>query len=74
MVDIDEILKLPEAKQLAIMFAIQDNLRISGTVEDIEKSDRVIAFIDARIKAPATANRKGCTWEDIQESLKGLRN
>ena len=81
MVLIEEILQLPKDEQLAIMHAIQDNL---GDVdedeyneesdEDVEVSDEIIAFVEARIKHIKETNQPGYTWEQVEENLKNLRS
>jgi putative addiction module component (TIGR02574 family) len=68
MLTIEQILKLPEDEQVAIMEAIQDNL---DDFENEEKlSDEHIAFIRQRIKSIEDLNQKEYSWEEVKEQLK----
>ncbi|MEP6465571.1 MAG: addiction module protein [Parafilimonas sp.] len=67
MLTIEEILKLPEDKQVAIMEAIQDNL------DDFENNDELsadhIAFIKERIKSVENSNQSQYSWQEIKKLL-----
>ena len=65
---IDEILKLPEEEQVAIMEAIQDNL------DDFDNSEKLseehIAFIKERIESIERSGQKEHSWEEVKQQLK----
>ena len=60
MYTIEEILKLPEDEQVAIMEAIQNNL------DDFENH---IDFIKERIKSIESSNQPQHSWQQIKNSL-----
>ena len=65
---IEEILKLPEDEQVAIMEAIQEKL------DDFESDEKLsedhIAFIRERIKSVEDSNQQEYSWEQVKEQLK----
>ena len=67
MYTIEEILKLPEDEQVAIMEAIQNNL------DDFENDELLsedhIDFIKERIKSIESSNQPQHSWQQIKNSL-----
>ena len=67
MLTIEQILKLPEDEQVAIMEAIQDNL--DDFENDQQLSEEHVAFIKERIKSIESSNQPQHSWQQIKNSL-----
>jgi putative addiction module component (TIGR02574 family) len=65
---IEEILRLPEDEQVAIMEAIREKL--DDFESDEKLSDDHIAFIRQRIKSVEDSNQEEYSWEQVKEHLK----
>lgn len=68
MLSIEEILKLPKAKQLEIMEAIQDHLE-DDFAEDRKLTIEQIDFIQQRMKQIATSPTQTLTLNELKEKL-----
>lgn len=65
---IEEILKLPEEEQVAIMEAIQNNL--DDFEDDYILSDEHLSFVRERIQSIENSNQQTYSWQQIKEELK----
>ena len=69
---IEEILKLSEEQQVAIMEAIQDNL--DDFENDYTLSEEHITFIKARIQSIENSNQSIYSWQEVKRLLKNRWN
>ena len=68
MLSIEEILKLPKAKQLEIMEAIQDHLE-DDFAEDRKLTTEQIDFIQQRMKQIDASPTQALTLNELKEKL-----
>lgn len=68
MLSIEEILKLPKAKQLEIMEAIQDHLE-DDFAEDRKLTTEQIDFIEQRMKQIDASPTQTLTLNELKEKL-----
>jgi putative addiction module component (TIGR02574 family) len=68
MLTIEEILKLPKAKQLEIMEAIQNHLE-DDFAEDRMLTDQQIQFIQKRMQQINASPDQTFTWNEVKEKL-----
>ena len=72
MLTIEEILRLPEEQQVAIMEAIQDNL--DDFENDYKLSEDHITFIKERIQSIENSNQSTYSWQEVKQLLKNRWN